>query len=147
NWCAWPASRRWPSASMTSASSPYRWHDGSRDGNAGGNRIIQRGAPLAARPAVAGPARSVLLRQLWLRQLDGRPSCPAAGDGICLGGADSVRAVDDRAVLVDRPVLCDLVLPVPAPAGVGPARAAPAQRAGDRGGVLPVVAVALQLRT
>ncbi|KAG0959419.1 hypothetical protein G6F31_011674 [Rhizopus arrhizus] len=109
--------------------------------------IFTVGAPLAARPVVAGPVGPVLLRQLRLRQLDGQPPCCAAGDGVRLGDTHSVRAVDDRAVLVDRSVLCDLVLPVPATAGTGPARAAAVQRAGYRGGVFPAVAVAFQLRT
>ncbi len=54
--------------------------------------------------------------------------------------------MDDRAVLVDRPVLRGFVLPVPTAPRTGPARIAAVQCTADRGELLPAVAAALQFR-
>ena len=55
-------------------------------------------------------ARAVLLLDLWLRQLDGFEARPCRQHRVLLGEPYSVRRLDDRALLVDQPVLWTVAL-------------------------------------
>ena len=63
------------------------------------------GAAVAPRRRLALPARAVLLRQLRRGELARGAARPCRRDRLRLGTFDPVRAVDDRAVLVDRRLL------------------------------------------
>src|SRR5205807_2960348 len=83
---------------------------------------------LEARLRLAGLPRTVLLRQLRLRELAGQPPQRRPFDRVSVGARHSVSAVDDRSLLVDRPALRDLALPLHDAPGARPACPAPPVR-------------------
>src|SRR5690606_24456062 len=128
-------SASWSSASTSGASSACRWRSGWRDER----------APLAPRPGLAGVSRTVLLRQLRPGHLADQPARRRRQSGVRLGEPPAVLGLEHRALLVDRPALRPVAVPLPEPPGTGSSRPAPAQRAAGGGRLLPALAAALHL--
>src|SRR5262249_29786349 len=108
-----PASARSTSLLTTGGFSPYHWPKGSAID--GGPKVPWDNAtpPLDAGVCVAGDSRSVLLPELRRGQPGHGNAFARAFYCLRLGAPHFVSGLDDRALLVHRPLLCRLSVPLP----------------------------------